>query len=290
MNTVYFDSSLSDAERRRKLYDGQLFVLCPTESSLALCKFADAMIRDAFKPLDPEQAQHSFSVEEYATILTELKPKFINHPQSKKYLQGILREAGCDLNQTYFDVPRMRSATSGDHLKTGIAYAWHPHRDTWYSAPPCQLNWWMPVYALESENAMAFHPRYWDQPVVNDSAGYNYYQWNQIHRPSAAQHLKSDTRPLPRPLEKVEINPQLRLVPPVGGIIIFSGQQMHSTVPNTSGKTRYSIDFRTVNLEDVANKQGAKNIDSACTGTSLRDFLRGTDLTRIPEEIVALYN
>jgi hypothetical protein len=290
MNTIYFDSTLSDAERRRRLYEGQLFVLSPTESSLALRRFADELIRDAFAPLDPEKAQHSLSVEKFAAILSQLKPKFINHPQSKKYLQGILRETGCDLEKTYFDVPRMRSATTGDHLKTGIAYAWHPHRDTWYSAPQCQLNWWMPIYAIESDNAMAFHTRYWNTPVANDSANYNYYQWNQYHRPSAAQHLKSDTRPLPRPTGTVELDPQLRVIAPPGGILIFSGQQLHSTVPNTSGKTRFSIDFRTVNIEDVTAKRGAKNIDSFCTGTSLRDFLRGTDLTRIPDEIIALYN
>jgi hypothetical protein len=281
---------MSDAERRQKLYEGQLCLLSPTPSSLALCRFADGLIHAAFAPLDPEQAQHSLSVEKYAAILSKLKPQFINHPESKKHLQALLREASCDLSETYFDVPRMRSATSGDHLRTGIAYAWHPHRDTWYSAPPCQLNWWIPIYGLESENAMAFHTRYWDTPVANDSERYNYYQWNQHHRGSAVRHVNSDTRPLPRAIEKVELDPQLRVIAPPGAILIFSGAQMHSTVPNTSGKTRFSIDFRTVNLEDVAAKRGAKNIDSACTGTSLRDFLRGTDFMRIAPEVIALYN
>ncbi len=72
--------------------------------------------------------------------------------------------------------------------------------------------------------------------------------------------------------------------------MIFSAAQMHSTVPNTSGRTRFSIDFRTVHLDDVVAKLGAPNIDSACTGTVLRDFLRGTDFTHIPEEIVKLYD
>ena len=76
----------------------------------------------------------------------------------------------------------------------------------------------------------------------------------------------------------------------VGGVTLFSGAQMHSTVPNTSGRTRFSIDFRTVHLDDVVAKRGAPNIDSACTGTVLRDFLRGTDFAHIPEEIVALYD
>ena len=64
---------------------------------------------------------------------------------------------------------------------------------------------------------------------------------------------------------------------------------MHSTVPNTSGVTRYSLDFRTVHLDDVWGGVGAPNVDSASTGTSMRDYLRGTDLEHIPEEAVALY-
>jgi hypothetical protein len=65
---------------------------------------------------------------------------------------------------------------------------------------------------------------------------------------------------------------------------------MHSSVPNTSGVTRFSIDFRTVHRDDAVEKKGAPNIDAACAGTVLRDFLRGTDLTRLPEKIVEIYD
>ncbi|HKN87049.1 MAG TPA: hypothetical protein VJV04_09335, partial [Nitrospiraceae bacterium] len=163
-------------------------------------------------------------------------------------------------------------------------------RDTWYSAPMCQLNWWIPIYEIASNNAMAFHPRYWDQPIRNDSSGYNYYEWNKYHRPAASQFLKEDPRPLPRPLEPVDLEPQIRLIPPAGSIIIFSAAQVHSSVPNTSGQTRFSIDFRTVHRDDVEAKDGARNIDSACTGTSLRDFMRVSDLAPIPDELIARYS
>jgi hypothetical protein len=88
----------------------------------------------------------------------------------------------------------------------------------------------------------------------------------------------------------MELEPQIRIVTKPGGIIIFSAAQMHSTVPNTSGKTRFSIDFRTVHFDDVAAMRGAPNVDSACTGTALRDFLRGKDLARLPEELVLPYD
>lgn len=61
-------------------------------------------------------------------------------------------------------------------------------------------------------------------------------------------------------------------------------------MPNTSGRTRFSIDFRTVHLDSVVAKRGAPNIDSACTGTTMRDYLRATDLSRIPYDIVSLYD
>jgi len=61
-------------------------------------------------------------------------------------------------------------------------------------------------------------------------------------------------------------------------------------VPNTSGVTRYSIDFRTVHLDDVLDRRGAPNVDSECTGTTMRDYLRMNDLTQIPDEVVQTYD
>ena len=110
MNTIYFDSSVDDEARRKQLYQGQLFVYSPSPSSSALCTFAREMIADAFGSYDPLKAQYSMPVERYVEILADLKPKFIHHPKSKQFIQGILEEFGCDLHKTYFDVPRLRTA------------------------------------------------------------------------------------------------------------------------------------------------------------------------------------
>jgi hypothetical protein len=289
-NTIYFDSGVDDVTRRRQLYDGEIFVFSPNTNSLALSALAREMIEEAFGSLHPLKAQYSLPVEKYVEILAELKPKFIHHPKSKEFIQEILKDFGCDLSKTYFDVPRLRSATSDNYLTSGIAYAFHPHRDTWYSAPFSQLNWWIPVYDICSENSLAFHPKYWTQPLRNGSNRYNYYQWNKDSRKNAANYIHEDTRDQPRPEEPVELYPQTRLVCKTGGIIMFSGAQLHSTVPNTAGRARFSIDFRTVHLDDIIAKRGAPNIDSTCTGTTLGDFLRGTDLAHISHEIVEIYD
>jgi hypothetical protein len=82
----------------------------------------------------------------------------------------------------------------------------------------------------------------------------------------------------------------MRFLPPPGGLIVFSSSQLHETVPNTTNFARYSIDFRTVHYDDVVARRGATNLDSRCTGTVMRDYLRASDLTHLPEEAVALYD
>lgn len=291
MSTVYFDPPFKDEDRRRQLYGGELVVLSPREVTLKFCEFARELIKDAFAPLDPETAQFHLPVEQYAAILGKLKPTFIHHPESKTFIRNLLEAYGCDPDDTYYEVPKLRSSTSDGYLTTGIAYAWHPHRDTWTAALPCQINWWFPIYELRSDNAMSFFPQYWSRPVKNTSSGYNYYKWNKQHRGQhVTQYLKEDPRPLPRASEKLDLEPELRVVCPVGGALLFSGAHLHASVPNTSGVTRFSFDFRTVNVNDIAAKRGAPNIDSQCEGHMLRDYLRATDLTHIPEQYMSLYD
>jgi hypothetical protein len=286
---LYPNSAVSDDVRRQALYEGAIFVYSPCPSAIKLCELARTMVQEAFHPLDPLVLHENLPVEQCVETLAVLKPKFIHHPKSKEYLRGILSEVGCDLNKTYFDVPRMRTAFPGDYLKSGIAYAFHPHRDTWYSAPFCQINWWMPFFPFNSENSMALHPGYWDRPLKNSSNIYNYARWDQESRHNAAQHVKADTRVQPKPQESVELDPQVRVICDVGGIYLFSAAQLHSTVPNTSGQIRYSIDFRTVYLDDAIHRIGASNLDSACTGTTLNDYMRAADFAPMPQQLVAQY-
>lgn len=289
MTTVFSNSVVDDDTRRGLLYEGKVFVHSATPASRDLVDFARELIAEAFGDRDPETAQFDMPVEEFAALLADLKPRFIHHPECKKLLPAVLEELGCRLDRTYFDVPRLRTSTSGDYLTSGISYAFHPHRDCWYSAPFNQINWWIPIYAVVPENVMAFHPGYFDRPVRNGSARYDYAEWNRTSRLTAAQHLRGDTREQPRPEEPVELDPQVRVVPEPGGVMLFSGAQLHSTVPNTSGRTRFSIDFRTVNLDDVRARRGAVNVDAACTGTTLRDFVRCSDLDPMPEELAGEY-
>jgi len=289
MTTVHYDAKCSDDQRRELIYSGDIFVYSPSRYSLAIVALASDMLAKSFGSRDPQTAQFDMPVEEFAALLAELKPAFIHHPECKRLLPALLSELGCDPQQTYFDVPRMRSSTSDDYLTTGIAYAFHPHRDTWYSAPMCQINFWFPVFPITHRNCMAFHPRYFSNGVRNSSDGYNYQEWNRTSRYRAAQQIGVDTRTQPKALEQVELQPDIRLLPPPGGLIMFSAAQLHSSVPNDSGRTRYSIDFRTVHAGDAQALRGAGNVDSNCTGSTMGDYLRCTDLAHLPPEVMARY-
>jgi len=189
MTGVFFDPPRNDEAWRKIIYDGGIIILSPTPEMLALVEHTRGMIEDAFAPLDPQIAHQSLAVERCVEILSVLKPSYIHHPRTKELIQLVLNGFGCSLDKTYQDVPRLRCAFPKDYLTTGIAYAHHPHRDTWYSAPMCQFNWWAPMYEFVPENGMAFHPRYWDRGVTNGSRDFNYYRWNAESRKSAAQHI-----------------------------------------------------------------------------------------------------
>jgi hypothetical protein len=289
VTSIGFDLMHADELRRRNLYRGDLYVFSPTASILDLIDHARAMIEQAYGA-DPTRAQYAVTAEQFSAIGGPLKPRFIRHPETMKLLKRVVAAHGGDLDDIYIDVPRLRLVTSDGYLTSGVGYAHHPHRDTWYSAPMCQINWWIPIYDFEPESSMAFHLHHFSKPVKNGSASFNYYRWNVDGRRNSGQYIKTDTRQQPKPEEPLELEPQVRPVCRAGGIVMFAAAQLHSTVPNTSGRTRFSLDFRTVSRADLEQHRGPPNLDSHCAGTSLRDFRRGSDSMPLPAELIAGYD
>ena len=150
MSTVHYDVSCDDDSRRAALYNGEIFVYSPMPATLELVALARRMVEEAFAPHDPRRVDKLLSMEECAAVLARLKPAFIHHPDCKRLLPEIIAAIGGDRDQVYFDVPRLRSAYPTHYLTSGIAYAFHAHRDSWYSAPLNQINWWLPVYDIYS--------------------------------------------------------------------------------------------------------------------------------------------
>ena len=132
MSNIYFDSPCSDQDRRKALYNGDIFVYSPSDPTAKLCALAEEMINEAFAPHDARTIDRHLSMEECARILASLKPAFIHHPECKHLLPEIICSIGGDPNVIYFDVPRCvlqhtRQPTSGiayDRWMDGSATAW----------------------------------------------------------------------------------------------------------------------------------------------------------------------
>ncbi|HSY20712.1 MAG TPA: hypothetical protein VK841_01275, partial [Polyangiaceae bacterium] len=283
MVAIYVDHALSDDARRRLLFGGALLLNSRSKATVALSNYASSMIVEAFAPHAPETAQDAMLVQEFVERVAPLKKAFTNGPRTKELIRDMLSDAGCDLADTYFDVPRMRVVPHGGYLNAGVAYAYKPHRDTWYAAPLAQINWWMPIYAVTPERAMSFFPEYWDKALRNSSCDFDYDEWCAVGRPGAVSQITTDTRKHPLPLEEVSTASDLRIGGMPGDMIRFSGSHLHSTFPNVSGVTRFSADFRTVSLEDLRTQRGAPNVDSRSVGSTLRDFISAKDFTSIPD-------
>jgi hypothetical protein len=285
MIPIWFNRPVKDDEERRtRLYAGEIFVYDRLRSVQEFARFTREMVEAALAPHDPRHVHEALTPAELAPLLGRLKPTYTHHPEARRLVVGILDELGVDLDDCHLDVPKLRTSYPTSHLTKGIAFAFGGHRDTWYGSPQAQINWWLPIYPLASDNAMAFYPRYFAKPVANDSERFNYYRRN-VERRDVAKFIDDDPRIQPAAVGLDADEPEVRLLPEVGGMIVFSGAQLHATVSSPMALSRYSVDFRTVSRRDVELGLGARNVDTRCTGTALRDFRRASDAAAMCEEL-----
>lgn len=288
MTAIWFNRAVKDDEERRaRLYAGEIFVYDRLRSVQEFAQFTRGMVEAALAPHDPRHVHEALTPAELAPLLGRLKPSYTHHPEARRLVVGILQELGVDLDDCHLDVPKLRTSYPTGHLTKGIAFAFGGHRDTWYGSPQAQINWWLPIYPLTSDNAMAFYPRYFAAPTTNDSERFNYYRRN-VERKDVAKFVDEDPRIQPSATGLGPDEPEFRLLPDVGGMIVFSGAQLHATVSSPTALSRYSVDFRTVSQQDVERGIGAPNVDARCTGTALRDFRRARDAAAMPEELARL--
>jgi hypothetical protein len=276
---IIHDNDVADDKRRANVFAGHIHVHTAVQASVDLCNHAGAMIARAFDGLNPLKAQYDLTVDEFIRRVSPLKSGFTNSERTKELMQALVAAIGADPEMTYFDLPRLRVVPSGSYLTSGVSYAYKAHRDTWYAHPRALVNFWMPVFGIGPSSAMSVFPSYFDKPVQNHSRIFDYASWVAEARFKAAQHVQQDSRPHPLPDVPVSCESEIRIAGSQGDLMVFSGCHLHATAPNTSGEIRFSIDFRTVHMEDLLTGQGPDNIDSEARGTTLVDFLRVSDLT-----------
>lgn len=277
---VYFNRQLPEAERRARIYDGSIFVLPGLKGIRDLSDWAEELIAEAFKGTpDIHRAHLHLPVEEFVRRVSPLKSRFVNDPRTRQICQELIAEVGADPQRTYFDLPRLRVIPPANYLTAGVSYNYAPHRDTWYAHPRQLVNYWAPVYDTEVSTVMTMFVDHFRRPVDNTSVKWDYDEWVQNSRFAAASNIQREERAHPVPLAAVSGTTQLRLVLNGGDVMVFSTCQLHASTPNATDRIRFSFDLRTLNVDDLEQDVGPVDVDGRATGTTLPDFLRGSDLT-----------
>ena len=283
MNIV-IDPSVSGDDLRQQLYSGNLVILTRLQALRDFVDYTREELTELFKPHNPEHVHEHIDPPEMAKILSAWKPRFIHSDRSKKMVKAIIDEAGFSINETHYDLPKPRTSFPVGHLTTGVAFAFPWHRDTWYSAPCQQINWWLPVFPVREDNAMSFDLASFNRAVSNTSDDFDYYR-NNTSRLTTATGVTRDVQSRPGALDH-EPGQELLILPAPGEVLLFSGNQLHTSIPNTSGLARYSVDFRTVDVPDLMAGRGARLVDVYCTGTAIRDFINVADESSFDEQTV----
>jgi len=276
------DTEVTDSERRRSMFAGNLFVYSPRPVTVAFASVCRVILEQTLGG-DPVWAQQRMSEAEFAALFYAAARGLSQI--ALQLASGIVADLGCDPDMTYVGRPALVATTGFGFLAHGLGAPQHPHRDTWYAAAPCQVNWWVPLHDLESSASFAFHPVYWREPVQNSSGSFDYAKWYDHHEMGQPP---GQTEPLaqPRPLDPIDLTPEIRISCLAGGVIMSSVAQLYSAVPNEDRKTHFNVHFQTVNRKDLDSGAGARNLDAEPKGSSLTHFVRCRDLVQMPEELV----
>lgn len=278
------DAEVSDDERRRSVFSGNLFVYSPRPSTLALANASRGVLEYCFGT-DPEWAQQEMAENEFVAHFNDAAGTLARIVLPLATV--VVGDFGCDPDATFIGAPSLVATTGMGFLAHGLGAPQHPHRDTWFAASPSEMNWWIPLHDLDASASFAFHPAYWDLPVENTSSGFDYHRWRENRRIRLDSGL-ADALAQPRPLEPIDLTPDIRISCPAGAVILSSAAQLYSAVPNETARTHFSVHFGVVSQADLQSGSGASNLDARPRGTPLSSFVRCSDLTPLPEDLIAL--
>lgn len=260
------------------VYQGDILIFKHIPPLLELCALTDTLIRTAFDALDPVRAQFALGPEEYVARVEALQKQYRKHPEARQLLMATLEHVGADLQHTGWDWLHLRVMPDGDSHASRRTQQLGFHRDTWSSNVYAQLNWWLPIYPLTPERALAFYPTYWSRPLANTSATWDLEE---------IRARGGNAPVVPTPSEPVDTTGAVVLVPEPGDLLCFSGAHLHASVPNTSGVARFSVEVRTVDIGDAVQHRGAANVDGHAPHIALEWFHRITDGCPVPQVMAA---
>ncbi len=266
---------------RRALYDGEFFKTPATAITNELVRETKQLLRESLGDVDPDLrlAPSRLSNDEFFRRMGVLRRRLYLGEEFHALLRRLVVELGFDLERVAFDPLRLRIVQGGGHHNPAAKAVYYPHRDTWYGHPQSLIVGWIPLDNLEPEETFVFYPDYLRRVAGNDSEIFDYDAWVRqgwslkIGWQDPEAGLRARYPQMTEP-----IDPDARVLgfdTRAGEILLFAGAHLHQTRQQLGHRTRFSLDFRLVDLADVDAGRGAPNIDNRSQGSAVPDYVRG---------------
>lgn len=266
----------NNVELRNSIYNGEIYKLDPTNESLQIVEITRRLIKEEFNTEDIRKIYLQMDKDEYFYAIGRLRKKLFKEPILNELLVSLLAKLNFSVDDYKVEPLRLRAICHDGHLNPKAAPIYYPHRDTWYSHPQSLIVFWFPLDNLEANETFEFYPEYFNSPVDNDSKFFNYNEWikDGEEKKIGWQNIDTGSTSLyPTLKDKLEPEEKINFSCKKGEILIFSGSQYHKTIPQSLGTTRYSVDFRLVNISDYEKNIGAPNVDNQSQGSALVDYI-----------------
>lgn len=269
-----------NATVRRSLYDGAIYLLPATSASQTLVRRIWSAVTQEFgEQCKPREAQFHYSSDEFFERTGRLRKQFYTADEYHGLVCDVMESIGFAAGEHAFDPVRLRVVAHEGHQNPAARAIYYGHRDTWYSNPQSMITWWIPLHDVAENETFEFFPDEFARPVANDSEVFDFDAWvedGQEKRIGWQNRRTGTTASYPQLREA----PRGRRIPVAcgaGDILLFSGQHLHQTRSQLTGRTRFSVDFRSVHLDDQDRGIEALNVDNRSTGSSLKQFIRGAE-------------
>jgi len=236
------------------VFDGKLVAVSGLPALDALAGRVRTIITDLFDTPEPEMAEARMDPGDFRKTVVEARRLVDGDGAVQQHWLDTLASLGFRPGDMLGDRMRLRVVPSRPEARGKRTFPLPAHRDSWGSGLQAQVNWWMPLYPLAETRTMKVWPDAFRQVVDNTSGEWDF---ETLKREGAENYpLLPCAREAPRTAgEAVLAAP--------GTLIAFSAAHLHASASDTSGRSRFSLDTRTLWHHDLAAGRGAPNTDNA---------------------------
>jgi len=263
------------ADARAALYAGDLFLLSPTGASRTLVTDVRALLEEELGGENIREIPSSLDNDTWFRKIGNVRRALYLGDHFHRRVRDLLESYGFDPARTAFDPLRLRAIAHLGHENPRAAPVYYAHRDTWYAHSQAIVTWWVPLDDLGEEETFELYPDRFATAVPNDSEVFDYDAWVKDgwslkigwQDPEAGRRAR-----YPSVLGSPDPGRSIGFSCKRAETLLFSGAHFHKTRPQATGRARFSLDFRAVDLDDHAKGLGAPNVDNRSRGSALPDY------------------